>query len=147
MKKELSWEEIKAIKVGTILHNELDDGVRFIIMRGPSSLCAYVGVPISHPLAGQEYDSLPISCHGGLTFSRKGEQQWPEGFWWYGWDYSHCDDYLFYYDDGSYSDNLRKGRKWLIEDVKDDSFYAIYDTKKLMKLAESTAKKYMGWIK
>ena len=92
----MNWEELKQKEVGAILHDEFDEGLRFIIMRGPASLCAYVGVPLDHPLAGHSYGDLPMEAHGGLTYADKGEGKWPEGFFWYGWDYAHYGDYAFY---------------------------------------------------
>jgi hypothetical protein len=133
-----TWEELKSIKSGTILHDTFEEGIRFIVMRGPSSLCAYIGVPITHPLSGHDYNDMPINCHCGLTFSMKGDKDnFPDGFYWYGWDYSHCDDYSFYYDDLPSSMHHSRGKKWLVEDVVKDSWEAIYDFQKLMKLSES----------
>ena len=134
--KKLTWEEIKAKPVGTILHDEFDEGIRFIIMRGSASLCAYIGIPLDHPLANKNYDDLPVSAHGGLTFARKGGEHYPKDFFWYGWDYSHCNDYSFYYDTISTLNSLRQDKKWLIEDVIKDSWETKYDFKKLIKLAE-----------
>ncbi len=88
-----TWEDIVAAEGGKIFKDIFDEGVRFIIMKGGSSLCGYVGIPIDHPLAGFDYDDLPIEAHGGLTFSAKGHKHWPEGYWWYGWDYAHSGDY------------------------------------------------------
>ena len=90
-----TWEELKELKSGTILYDEYDEGLRFIVMRGPPALCGYVGVPESHPLAGHSYDDLPVEAHGGLTFGQKGDGRWPEGYFWYGWDYAHSGDYCF----------------------------------------------------
>ena len=135
MRKNLTWTELKATKSGTVLHNEFSDGVRFIVMRGPGSLTAYVGVPKDHPLAGMDYDSLPrIDCHGGLTYSGIGKE-WPKGFYWYGWDYAHSGDCAFYYDDLA---PIFKGsdKKWLVEDVIEDSYWAIQAFKKIVTLVE-----------
>lgn len=146
---DMTWEELRDLEPGTILHDEYRDGVRFIIMRGPSALCAYVGCPINHPLAGHSYENLNLSCHWGLTFADQGKvisteegkllAGWPKGFYWYGWDYGHCDDATFR--------ELRgvSGKKWLVKDVIDDAWSAIYDFKKLMKLAEEISTKAMKW--
>ena len=139
-----TWSELAKVKVGTILHDEYDEGLRFIVMRGPSHLCAYVGIPSHHPLSGHNYEDLPVSAHGGLTFAQEGGDAWPEGFYWYGWDYGHSGDSAFYYDDPEMA-HIFQGRhtgekKWLVDDVVGDSWDALYDFKKLMRLAESAAK-------
>ena len=137
--EEKTWEGLKEIKKGTILHDEFRDGLRFIIMRGPVSLCAYIGVPDGHPLAGFEYDDVPIDCHGGLTFSGGGDGYRPKGFWWYGWDYAHFGDYCFH-DDGI-PKKMNEDRKWLLGDVINDSWSVVYLVKQLMKLAEKIKEK------
>ena len=133
---DMTWDEIKDAESGTIFHDVFDEGIRFIVMRGSCSLCAYVGIPLAHPLAYHDYDDLPIRAHGGLTFASEGRDRWPEGFYWYGWDYSHSGDYPFYAD--RLPSNLRMARdmKWLVEDVIKDSWETIYDFKGLAKLAE-----------
>ena len=138
------WKEVVDAKVGYIFVDRHEEGLRFIIMRGPCSLCAYVGIPESHPLAGHSYDDLPIECHGGLTFSQLGgKKEWPSGCWWYGWDYTHCDDYSTYYDKPGFDSNLRSnGKKWTVKDVKSDSGTTLYEFKKLLSLAENIANKY-----
>ena len=138
------WEELVKTESGTILHDEYDEGLRFIVMRGPCSLCAYVGLPSAHPLAGHNYDDLPVSAHGGLTFAAEGHDAWPEGFYWYGWDYGHSGDSAFYYSDPKLT-HIFEGRhqdekKWLVKDVVADSWGALYDFKHLMHLAEAIAK-------
>lgn len=47
-------------------------------------LCGYVHLPENHPLSGFDYDDIPISCHGGLTFSEGGL---------IGFDCAHSGDY------------------------------------------------------
>lgn len=148
-KQELyTWENISKAESGTVFLDEFDEGVRFFIMKGGSALCVYVGIPIDHPLAGFGYDDLPLECHGGLTFSGAGHKSkeggsiWPEGFWWYGWDYAHAGDYCDFYDTSlSKGSILRQDKKWLVEMVKEDSWSAIYNFKILMKLAEKIQNK------
>lgn len=135
-----SWEELFQMEGGTIIKDWFDEGVRCLIIRGPNSLCAYVGVPIDHPLAGKDYDDVPLDCHGGLTFAGQGAgQPWPKGWYWYGWDYAHSGDYCFFYDKppfiGSRYDHL-DCKKWGIKDVIDDMWHSVYQFKKLMKLVE-----------
>ena len=133
----MNWEEIKSKESGTILHDVLDGGIRFIVMRGPCSICAYVGIPSEHPLAGFHYNEIPVRAHGGLTFSGEGEgAKWrPEGFYWYGWDYGHSGDKAFYYDDMPALLSLND-REWLVEGVIDDSWETISDFRELVNLAE-----------
>jgi hypothetical protein len=135
---KLTWEEIRAKPVGTILYDELDEGLRFIVMRGPGHLCAYIGIPLDHPLANKSYDDLPVEAHGGLTFAKKGDGFRPKELFWYGWDYGHYGDYAFYYDEeplkGRFDHSDEK--KWLVEDVIEDSWRTKYDFKKLLKFAE-----------
>lgn len=139
--KDKTFEELAKDETGTIYHDEYDEGIRFIIMRGPGALCAYVGIPEKHPLAGHDYDSLPVSAHGGLTYSRQGtdDDYRPVGFWWYGWDYGHIGDKSFY--DLDYPRLAHNNRPWTVEEVKKDSWEALYDFKALMKLAEKIHKK------
>lgn len=110
--KEILWEDLLAMEEGTIIKDWFDEGVRCIIVRGPSSLCAYVGIPSSHPLSGFDYDEVPIRCHDGLTFSGEGDKYRPEGYYWYGWDYGHSEDYAFYYDT-ILKKKEGKDKKWL----------------------------------
>jgi hypothetical protein len=140
-----TWEEVKQAKPGEIFHDEHKDGLRFIVMRGPMHLCAYVGLPSGHPLAGHSYDDLPIHVHGGLTFGREGDgKQWPGGFFWYGWDYGHAGDYATTYDDAGWTTLASSNyRKWTTPDVIQDSWPALYDFAQLVKLSESiVSRKY-----
>ena len=128
---------------GKIYVDRFEDGLRFIIRRGPSSINAYIGVPTVHPLAGHSYNDLPIRAHGGLTFSGEGKDgnRFPAGFWWYGWDYSHCDDLCFYdLKDGDYS---KSDKAWTVEEIEKDSWETLYDFKALLKLSEAIAVKSM----
>lgn len=136
----VSWADVVAAESGHVFLDKFEDGLRFIIMRGPASICAYVGVPESHPLAGHSYEDLPVQAHGGLTFSDKGGKSWPEGFWWYGWDYAHSGDFCTYDETRTYKTN-REEKKWTPSEVEADSWSAIYDFKHLLKLAESIAAK------
>lgn len=131
-------------EIGKIVHDKFDEGVRFIVMRGPASWCAYVGVPNGHPLAGHSYDDLSIDCHGGLTFaSEGGKQNWPAGYYWYGWDYSHAGDISVYdYDPRIREDGPNRSyHDWTLGEVIKDSWGAIYDFKKLMLLSEEIKNK------
>jgi hypothetical protein len=130
------WDLLR-YEVGDIVRDYYDDGVRVIIMRAPNSWCVYVGVPLTHPLANFDYDLLPIDCHGGVTFADSGtkEGKWPEGFYWYGWDYAHSGDLSPYHLEGGMhvSD---ENKAWTAKEVETDSWLAIYEFGKLMKLSE-----------
>jgi len=99
-----SFEEIAADKVGAVYYDdqfETDTGhpVRFVILRGTASLCAYLGIPVPHPLANRDYDSLSLNCHGGLTYGADhlyGVSEPADGWYWYGWDYAHLGDKNFW---------------------------------------------------
>lgn len=50
--------------------------------------CGYVIVPPGHPWFGQDYDSIAVECHGGLTFS----DSTGFGAWCVGFDCAHAGD-------------------------------------------------------
>ena len=140
LEKELTWEELCKMESGTVLKDWFEDNIRCLILRGPSSLCAYLGIPTKHPLAGFEYDDIPLECHGGLTFCGEGggkDIYRPAGLYWYGWDYSHYKDYAFYYDTIAFEReyNHSDEKKWLVEDVMEDMRSTLYDFKMLCNLA------------
>lgn len=70
-------------------------------------------LPENHPLFGEDYDTLNIAAHGGLTFS--GIPKFAGDGWWIGWDYAHYDDYTGY--DGLFSVD---GKKWTTEEIVDE---------------------------
>lgn len=114
-----------------------EDGLWIIVLsNGGRNFCTYIGIPIDHPLAGYDYDNLPVSCHGGLTFADKGDGKYrPEGYYWYGWDYCHNGDYSYW---GREDEKPRAGEKdWTLAEVKKDAWEAIWDMGKLKKLAEA----------
>lgn len=68
--------------------------------------CGYVGVPRTHPYYRTPFDHVPVSVHGGLTFSNTCDEDAPEGHgichiplpgrsddvWWLGFDCGHFTD-------------------------------------------------------
>lgn len=80
------------------LEGEYKEGLRWCIRVNPGLLnyCAYVGIPINSIAAKKDYDSIPVSVHGGWTFG--GTIDFEVGddkdWWWYGWDYAHYGDYI-----------------------------------------------------
>lgn len=140
-----TWDDVRGAEVGHVFYDEFDEGVRLIILRGPNSLCAYLGVAAAHPLAGYDYDDLPISAHGGLTYAGTGVHGDGETYW-YGWDYAHSGDRATY-------DYITPGRAamaesehaWTPGEVYADAWTAMYEFKALVRLAEKIARQ--GWQK
>lgn len=53
----------------------------------------YVGIPKGHKYYGKDYDSIPVDCHCGLTYSDSrlfGQND--TDTWWIGFDCGHCCD-------------------------------------------------------
>ena len=116
-----SFNDISQDQPGTVYANWEEDGLRCLVMRGPVSLCAYIGVKSGHPLYGVDYPNIDgVDCHGGLTFSRAGGGEgmpWPDGYWWIGWDYAHYGDRVFY-DTRSF-DNMDWNPDDVVSDMRD----------------------------
>ncbi len=101
------WEVIPAPR-GLPMDRWESHGYACLIRKGCGSLCAYIGLPHDHPLAGlgcgaeEAYETFEV--HGGLTFSDWGTSDdvatgWRPGWYWYGWDYAHGGDlFTFYFD-------------------------------------------------
>ncbi len=136
MEKYPENQTAKGLEVGIIVADWFDESIRIIIMRGPVSFCVYLGIPLDHPLAGKSYNDLLIECHGGLTFSAKGEKQWPEGYWWYGYDYAHGGDKVHFKTDYGLDKLSQYEHDWTLEEIEKDSWEAIYSFQKLIKLSE-----------
>lgn len=136
-----TFEEVVSAEVGFTFLDEFEDGIRFAILRGPTAICAYLGISPSHPLAGWDYDDLPISAHGGLTYA--GTKVHGDGeTYWYGWDYSHSGDRSTY-------DYITEARRamgenetaWTPAMVYEDSWEARWEFKRLVGLAEKIARR------
>lgn len=65
--------------------SEFDFGYRFEHGWGNG----YVGLPSWHPYYKMDYDNIPVSCHGGLTFGQLDED---ENLWVIGFDTCHSGD-------------------------------------------------------
>ena len=125
----LSHKELAGIEAATILEDAIHEEIRYLIMRGPASLTAYLGIPLDHPLAKVDYNDINLSVHWGLTFGSDGNGYRPEGIYWIGWDYAHCDDISFYdYDYGVRHESIG----WTVPMVRDEIFTVIPELKKLM---------------
>ena len=138
MRKEIKEMVYKPerLKTPEILLDTEEEGIRIIILSLGTHPCAYVGIPINHPLARFDYDDLSfIRCHGGFTFSREGDGKYlPKGYWWYGWDYAHCGDYMGYYEN---DESIQLGsKKWTTQEIYDEAQFVAWDMKRLMTLIE-----------
>jgi hypothetical protein len=135
-----NWSELLAAPSGKIFVSEIDNGLRFVIVRGPAALCAYVGLPEDHPLAGFSNEDINVNAHGGLTYAGAGDGVAGRvtGWFWYGWDYAHAGDASFY-------DAIRGKRedetRWDVAAVVADSQSTLDEFRRLANLAESIAKK------
>jgi hypothetical protein len=110
---EITFNDCKADESGKVYRDWEDGEFRCMIMRGPCSLCGYIGVRKGNPIYGLDYDDVDIDCHGGLTFAKEGDgEKWPTGYWWYGWDYAHYGDAAFYEDAIGYDEIA-----WTVNDV------------------------------
>lgn len=141
------WEAVVKADAGHIFYDAIKEGVRVIVMRGPAALCAYLGVPKDHPLAGFDYNDLPMQVHGGLTFGSAPEEGWPQGWFWYGWDYAHAGDWSTYDDERRDPPPWKSdAKKWTVPEVVAEAKDACWDFRKLMKLAEKCALKDSGYL-
>lgn len=141
-----TFEQLAADPVGTVYADRVKNDVRCVILRGSASLCAYVGVPLSHPLAGHSYNMINLRVHGGLTYSSKGTNEpLPDNLWWYGWDYGHCDDMCFYHLKDEYKSLSWERKAWTVAEVEAELWSATYEFSKLIQLAEVIFCRALGW--
>lgn len=100
----------------------IEEGLDCLIVRNHiGALCGYVGVPEQHPCFGQDYDSVDVEVHGGLTFSdtchpRESECRGichpkegaaNETVWWLGFDCAHGGDIMPKLGSFGYGDTYR----------------------------------------
>jgi hypothetical protein len=111
--KVLEWEE---------------DGIKRLILNFKGSYFTQcLGIPKDHPLAGFHYKELPISCHGGLTFSSEGDgETYPKDFYWYCWDYGWSSGW---------------DKNWALKEVIEDGDETFYDFKLLKEFTKKIVDK------
>lgn len=71
-----------------------------IIRNHQGALCGYVGVPPGHKYFKEDYNDVPVSVHGGLTYGAEcsghichvPEPGEPDHVWWLGFDCGHAGD-------------------------------------------------------
>ncbi len=151
-----TFEELAQDNVGTVYEDFVEKGIRCRILRGPGSLVAYLGIPPKHPLAGKNYDDVPLDVHGGLTFGDMGGEQehrtdnWPAGYYWYGWDYSHwMDKAFYYYEYPNIFDPVRHANEhgWTVEEVKLEVIEAAGQMRKLLDRYKNPFWRFQEWVK
>lgn len=118
--------------VGTVYHSGTLHGIKYLVLRGPVSVNAYLGIPKDHPLAGKHYDEIDLHVHGRLTFGDFGEDgtDWPPGYYWIGWDYAHANDKCFY--DLNYPSWTSGDREWTPDMIFKEVKQVIPDLVRLM---------------
>jgi hypothetical protein len=137
----------KNFNQGEIIKDWMEGGIRCLIMRGPASFCAYLGVPEGHPLEGFSYDDIPLDCHGGLTFAgiNKSGGTRPKNWYFYGWDYAHAGDKCHYEIElpqfSEVGKIIENGKDWTDEEVEHEIRSVLYDFKIIVNLAEKIANK------
>lgn len=118
----------------------LDSGVScdfpYVILNLGTHPTAYIGVPENSILANFDYEKMPLEVHGGLTYSKKGNDEFlKSGFYWYGWDYAHSGDYAGYYEE---SDDKR----WTTKEIKDEVSDVSYQLSQIEGFADRLISKH-----
>jgi hypothetical protein len=121
--------------VAVVAHTWVHEGLKIAILSvGGRHYCTYIGIPIDHPIAGYDYNDIPLDCHGSLTYAAAGNgDPLDKNYYWYGWDYAHSGDYIWFHDGALRSKN---DKDWNLGEVERDAWGAIYDFKTLCRLAE-----------
>lgn len=57
-------------------------------------LCGYVHLTTDNDYFGLDYDNIPVTCHGGLTYASEHDNEWVIGF-----DCAHYGDLHPFYSD------------------------------------------------
>ncbi len=96
--------------------------------------CAYVGIPLTHPLARKPCNEIEIDCYGGLTFGEDGyfvakrfKDDDLRDYYWYGWDYAHSEDFGYY---PAYPHPFLDGKAWRVEEIYQQALDVIRQFKK-----------------
>lgn len=138
---------------------DIETQLRVLVVRGPLSFCAYLGVPNGHPLSGME----DLQLAHGHNFQQHGSAEtiWPEGWYWWGWDYAGSGSQISLAD----AENLRlppelleifeKGiaratsfdgrsvKNWTVDEVIEDVFDVLVDLKQKMQVAQAASSRVL----
>lgn len=110
---------IKDDAVGTIYKDWMHGNLRCMIKRGPFCLCTYIGTK-SYILSNINYDNLPVNVHGGFTFGGKGIDPLSK-YYWYGWDYGHYGDHLYFKEDEMTKDINHSSLEHSVEEIRNET--------------------------
>ena len=93
-----------------LLYSGTYKNINYHIISYGTHPCAYIEIPMGHSLYEIEYYDLyekgfDIDVHGGFTYSQHSLIGTNSCNWILGWDYAHCDDYIYGLDN---SNNLKK---------------------------------------
>ncbi|WQJ53686.1 MAG: hypothetical protein [Wendovervirus sonii] len=116
-------EYVGRLETPIILASDNYEGFNYYVISYGSHPCGYVEIPENHFLYEVDYDDICIHCHGGLTFSDKLMVKGIEGTYCIGWDYAHCNDYVYYGDDFNKYRNF--GNKHTTEEIIAECKYVI----------------------
>jgi hypothetical protein len=103
------------------LHRDTYKGFDYKIINYGSHPCVYVRLPKGHKYYKKSYITIPIRCHGGITYAEMEE----DGFW-IGWDYGHSFDYNSFI--ARAYENLGEPydkKKWTTIEMKQDAEFVI----------------------
>lgn len=120
--------------------DRFQDGIRLLIRRQDGSLYVYVGIPETHPLAGQSLELVPLPVHGSLTYGANGTGDFlPVHLYWYGWDYAHQGE-SFLPATGPFP-ATSSDSYWTLEPVEQEAIEALESFQALMLLTETILRK------
>lgn len=115
-KKQMIYQKNKYIE---LLYSSIYKDICYYIISYGLYPCAYIEIPIGHILYEIKYydmyeSGFYINVHGGFTYSSHSLVGVNTEKWILGWDYAHCDDYVYGLDDNN---NLKK---WTVEEIKEE---------------------------
>ena len=82
------------------LYNGVYKNIEYYIISYGLYPCAYIAIPSDNPLYEIKYydmyeSEFYINVHGGFTYSQHSLMGINTDKWILGWDYAHCDDYIY----------------------------------------------------
>jgi hypothetical protein len=139
--KYLTYEELT--KGGEhVQHIVLDkgekDGYKWFILSLGRHPCAYVAVPIGHPLYDKTTSDIEglLDCHGGITFTSNDFFFNPivvKNVHWIGWDYAHSEDYTGFASMNMTAWDGGELKRWTTEEIRKEVMNIIKQLKRMKK--------------